>query len=274
MSESGGDDDDSGGIFLALPTLEKPNLQLRMDNERKKHHRFLRPFSRATILSLLCFLWSMEPHEIQRRYHQWMHGRGPFTLGTMSSGIECANVINYCFDNVFGTRVYQQFASYIDEDVRWFLQTVCPDLPRLFGDARLWPTNGILAKFEHYIGRAFVKLLPCEVLWVGFPCVDASGLNTYHATMQNLSRVQSGSLMASAVLNAIICFLARMIVKLVLLENVAGLMRESDGESNCTHVVRRLGIARHCAVSCWISLVTVGCPHSRPHIYLIAVHAA
>lgn len=151
-----------------------------------------------------------------------------------------------------------------------FIQHVFPGTPLIFKDA---PQLGRRTTYDA-IGDRAAEVPSVHCLIGGFPCTDASSLNLKAATSARATCVMNGDLSTGSCFHGVREYARRHrdTLQIIILENVPGLLRQSDvGMSNADMVVEFLREEGY-FVKVWMMCPRLfGAPQRRRRLWFLAI---
>lgn len=203
--------------------------------------------------------------------------KGRLKVGTACSGTDGAVEALRAFARVLDVdmqsalEIEHAFASEKHEGKQQFLKTCFPGLGKLFGDA-LDLYKGVA--HDKVSGSAQQVDMDLDVFLAGFPCVDASPLNSSSVTSENRGCLMDGSLRTGSIFVGICQYLRQRQkrVQFVVLENVPGLLlRPEEGPSNADTACYFLELDGFFIVIWLLCPRLFGVPQSRARLYFLAI---
>lgn len=226
--------------------------------------------------------WLMElTIDQSRELKGFLHGR-TLDLGCACSGSGCPTLCATALQRAATTIDIDMvcrhiYATEIKPCKRKFIKTMFPDLPNLFCDVSSLHEGRSMNMMTTPPRMAPVGEV--DIFSAGFPCTDASNLNSCSSSSNNRGCIADGSLRTGAVFRNILKLLqSKRQTKLLLLENVAGLakrpMRDGAaiGPSNLAAVMYLAEVEAGFHLKVFqLTPTDFGVPQARTRLWFIGV---
>ena len=249
-----------------------------------KRRRITAKFGPEIIIQLVVFLFLSCSPQTQ---DQFQTNTQEFQLrsGSVCSGTACEIAASKAFEAAFpsckddgkrGPFLPHEFVCDIDDSSQTFMRKAWGDdtIKKMFSDVMNFDSD---EKIENSLDGSmhYIKDLACDILWGGFPCVDATTLAPTNSAPGKKSCIKDASHKTGSIFNKIIADLTRVRPACCILENVIGLKYGGpSGKSNLASCEALLMEAGYYVITIELNSLFLSVAQSRPRLYLVCLSVA